>query len=128
MENCRMPWTFFTFYCHQTPCLSTWESKFQPSYKEVKVTELNATVAAQTKLLDARVLQNLCYFLKKQYSKKYASLCLSFPFLIICITYCTEYLGMCYIKCHDSILDMLLIETSPSLVFFSVLKKVFNPY
>lgn len=67
MENCRMPWTFSTFYCHQTPCLSTWGSKFQLSYNEVKVAELNATVAAQTKLLDARVLQNLHYFfLKKQ--------------------------------------------------------------
>lgn len=37
MENCRMPWTFSTFYCHQTPCLSTWGSKFQLSYNEVKV-------------------------------------------------------------------------------------------
>lgn len=63
MENCRMPRTFFTFYCHQTPRLSTWGSKFQLSYNEVKVTELNATVAAQTKLVDARVLQNSrCFF------------------------------------------------------------------
>lgn len=62
-----MPQTFFTFYCHQTLCLSTWESKFQLSYNEVKVTELNAAVAAQTKLLDARVWQNLRYFFKKQY-------------------------------------------------------------
>lgn len=67
MENRRMPRTFFTFYCHQILCLSTWESKFQLSYNEVKVTELNAAVAAQTKLLDARVWQNLHYFLKKQY-------------------------------------------------------------
>ena len=43
---------------------------------------------------------------------------LSLPLLITCITYCTEYLGMCSTKCHNSILDVLFIETGPNLVFF----------
>lgn len=130
MENCRMPWTFSTFYCHQTPCLSTWGSKFQLSYNEVKVAELNATVAAQTKLLDASFAKFALFSLKSNVKGgKKASLCLSFPFLIICITYCTEYLGTCYIKCHDSILGILLLETRSSPLFFLlVLNKIFRPF
>lgn len=67
--ECLGPFFFFTFSCHQTLRLSTWESKFQLSHNEVKVTELKATVAAQTKFPDTRVLQNLRYFfffLKKE--------------------------------------------------------------
>lgn len=60
-ESCRTAldyiYPLFLFTATKPQCLSTWESKFQLSYKEVKLTGLDAAAAAQTQLPDIGVVQ-----------------------------------------------------------------------
>lgn len=78
--------------------LSTWESEFQLSCKEVRLPELDAPAAAQTELPHIGAVQNrrvVLFFSKCNIPQRQTLLCPPCLPLIICRTCCTEYLGMC---------------------------------